>query len=115
MPRKPSGSQATEGLIPKAAPPGRVLEKCPILASYLTDLAYEEGGGPRVPSRLFISAGGGEWLVTLKDETEARQLRVRVGDLGTAYAALEALLGSPVCPWEPDAYAMQKRTGGRKK
>lgn len=110
MPRKPDQSVVGPGEVRQAAGRPKVLEKTPVLASYLLDLAYEDGGGAREPSYLILKAAGGEWLATLKDPTEARQLRVRVSDLGTVYAALEALLSAGACPWEPDAWA-EKRSG----
>lgn len=113
MPKKPEVTHADTGVVPRAAAPGRVLDKTPTLAGYLIDMGYEDGGGPRQPSRLFIEATGGEWLIVLKDPTECRQLRARVTDLGTAYAALEALLTSGTCPWEPDLWAANAK--GRKK
>lgn len=112
VPRKPAASAGGDQPNRQAAPRPKVLEKTPILASYLLDMAYEDGGGPREPSYLILRAAGGEWLATLKDPTEARQLRLRVTDLGTVYAALEALLGADSCPWEPDAWASGSR--GRK-
>lgn len=108
VPRKPSGEAGAGSAPTQAAPRPKVLEKTPTLASYLLDLQYEDGGGPREPSYLLLRAAGGEWLATLKDPTEARQLRLRVSDLGTVYAALEALLNADSCPWEPDTWATQK-------
>jgi hypothetical protein len=109
MPRKPAAAAPGEGGPRQAAPRPKVLDKTPLLASYLLDMQYEEGGGPREPSYLIIKAAGGEWLCTLKDPTEARQLRLRVSDLGTLYAALEALLSADSCPWEPDVWAERGR------
>jgi len=117
VPKKPGDSGASGGVASQAASRPKVLDKTPVLASYLLDLQYEDGGGPREPSYLIVKAAGGEWLVTMKDPTEARQIRLRVSDLGTIYAALEALLGADSCPWEPDAWAMKssgRRPRGRK-
>lgn len=112
VPKKPDHQGSGPSVATQAAPRPKVLDKTPLLASYLLDLQYEDGGGPREPAYLIIKAAGGEWLVTMKDPTEARQIRLRVSDLGTAYAALEALLSGDSCPWEPDAWAM--KSSGRK-
>ena len=109
VPKKPDQSVVVPGTVEQAARLPKVLERTPVLASYLLDLSYEEGGGAREPSYLILKAAGGEWLVTLKDPTECRQLRTRVSDLGTAYAALEALLTAGVCPWERDEWAEARR------
>jgi len=116
VPKKPDSAGSSGGIPTQAAPRPKVLDKTPLLASFLLDLQYEDGGGPREPSYLIVKAAGGEWLVTMKDPTEARQVRIRVSDLGTAYAALEALLSGDSCPWEPDAWAMKSsgRTPRRK-
>lgn len=114
MPKKPDQTMADPTIVAKAANHPRVLDKAPTLASYLLDLAYEDGGGARQPSRLFIEASGGEWLIVLKDPTEARQVRVRVGDLGTMWAALEAILTVGSCPWEPDLWAANNRAKKKK-
>lgn len=114
VPKKPD-SQGAGGDVPRsAAPRPKVLDKTPVLAGYLLDLQYEDGGGSREPSFLFIRAAAGEWLVTLKDPTERRQIRARVTDLGTAWAALEALLTSDSCPWEADAYQQGRKPANRK-
>jgi hypothetical protein len=116
VPKKPGEHGGGGSVASQAAPRPKVLDKTPVLASFLLDLQYEDGGGPREPSYLIIKAAGGEWLVTMKDPTEARQIRLRVSDLGTCYAALEALLSGDTCPWEPDAWAMKSsgRTPRRK-
>lgn len=116
VPKKPDSAGSGSSVPTQAAARPKVLDKTPVLASYLLDLQYEDGGGPREPSYLIIKAAGGEWLVTMKDPTEARQVRLRVSDIGTAYAALEALLTGDSCPWEPDAWAMKSsgRTPRRK-
>lgn len=115
VPRKPSSEAGVASAPTQAAPRPKVLEKTPTLASYLLDLQYEDGGGPREPSYLLVRAAGGEWLATLKDPTEARQLRLRVSDLGTVYAALEALVAADSCPWEPDVWAQKAGSRGRRK
>jgi len=112
VPKKPAAASAGGSEPRQAAPRPKILEKTPTLAGFLLDLQYEDGGGPREPSYLIIKAAGGEWLATLKDPTEARQIRIRVTDLGTVWAALEALLGADSCPWEPDAWAI--KASGRK-
>lgn len=114
VPKKPASATAGGSEPRQAAKPPKVLEKTPTLASFLLDLQYEDGGGPREPSYLIIKAAGGEWLATLKDPTEKRQLRLRVTDLGTVWAALEALLAADSCPWEPDAWAMDQRSRKRR-
>lgn len=115
VPKKPGESKAGEGPLPRAADPCTMFHKTPELQKYLIDLAYEDGGGARRSSRLFVDTGGGEYLVTLKDPTECRQLRVRVRDLGTAWVALEALLCSNSCPWEVDQYELDRRPKQKKK
>jgi hypothetical protein len=115
VPRKPDSAGGGGSPPTAAARVPAVLSKTPTLASYLLDLQYEGGGGPREPSYLLIRAAAGEWLLTLKDPTEVRQLRTRVTDLGTAWASLEALLASDCCPWEPDIWASRGKAGGRKK
>ena len=114
VPKKPDQSVVVPGTVEQAARVPKVLERTPVLASYLLDLSYEDGGGAREPSYLIVKAAGGEWLVTLKDPTECRQLRVRVSDLGTAYAQLEALLTAGVCPWERDQWAEDRKPKKRR-
>jgi len=115
VPKKPA-APAPGGDAPRqAAPRPKVLDRTPVLASFLLDMQYEDGAGAREPSYLILRAAGGEWLATLKDPTEARQLRLRVSDLGTVYAALEALLSGETCPWEPDLWANQKAGSRRRK
>ena len=114
MPKKPAAAGPGGDAPRQAAARPKVLEKTPTLAGFLLDLQYEDGGGPREPSYMIVKAAGGEWLVTLKDPTEARQLRTRVTDLGTAYAALEGLLVADSCPWEPDSWAQGRKPGRRK-
>jgi len=108
VPKKPEPGSAVGGTVVRAAAIGKMFDKTPLLASYLVDLQYDDGGGMRQPSRLFVEVVGTEWVFTLKDPTECRQLRVRVGDPGTGLAALEALLSSNTCPWEPDLWAANK-------
>lgn len=108
MPKKPDQSQANGTAVHTAAAAPRWFDKTPVLSGYLRDMQYEDGGGAREPSYLLVKAAGGEWLITLKDPTEARQLRVRVSDLMTMFGALEALLTSGTCPWEPDAWAASR-------
>jgi len=112
VPKKPADVGSVAPAARQAAPKPSVLSKTPVLASFLLDMQYEDGGGPREPSYLIIRAAGGEWMATLKDPTEARQIRLRVTDLGTVYAALEALLAGDSCPWEPDVWTTQRK--GRK-
>lgn len=105
MPKKPSDADKL-GVMPLiAVAKPKMLDRCPMLVSFLTDLWYEGTTESREPSYLIIRARDGEWHVTLKDPTEKRQVRLRVEDLGTAWAALEALLTAPSCPWEPDSWA----------
>jgi len=115
VPKKPVASVGAESTPRQAAACPKAFDKTPTLAGFLVDLQYEEGGGPREPSYVIIKAAGGEWLVTLKDPTEARQLRVRVTDLGTCWASLEALLNADSCPWEPDTWAVGRKAGSRRR
>jgi hypothetical protein len=110
VPKKPEVVAGESGVIPKAASGGRIFDKTPLLLGYLVDLAYEEGGGPRQVSRVSLEAAAGEWLVTLSDPTTLKMIRVRVSDPGTAWAALEALLATATCPWEPCPW-LQARAG----
>jgi hypothetical protein len=116
VPKKPVASPGGDREVRRAAAVPKVMEKCPLLAGYLLDTSYEGGVEPREPSYLIVKAAGGEWLVTLKDPTEARQIRLRVTDLGTAWATLEALLTSDTCPWEDDVWAAGRRPrkGGKR-
>jgi len=109
MPKRPSESNKL-GLVPlQAAPPGKWLEKTPTLASYFVDLFYEGTTDPREPCYLLVKPREGKWQFTLKDPTEARQLRVQVTEPATGLASLEALLVSETCPWEPDSYAAKAK------
>lgn len=108
MPKRPEQDQPGVGTVRKAGGVCRWLDKTPLLASYLQDLDYEDGGGPRELSYLTIRPSRFGWDVTLKDPSTAKQLRTSVTDLTTALASIEALLASGTCPWEDDRWAQER-------
>ena len=108
MPKKPENVASEPGQVRRPLAVPKWLEKTPVLASYLLDLDYEDGGGPREPSYYTVRPTRTGWDITLKDPDTCRQLRVSVSDLGTMFAALEALLVSGTCPWEDDRWARER-------
>lgn len=115
VPKKPAQGEVRSGEVRQILAPPKLLEKLPTLRSYLLDMDYEEGGGPREVSYYTVRPTPIGWAITLKDPSTCRQLRVTVADLGTALAALDALLGGDSCPWEPDQWAEQRQPRKGKK
>lgn len=114
VPKKPVPGATQGGAAVAPAKRSKVLGSHPLLASFLMDLSYEDSGDPREPSYLLIKVRGSVWEVTLKDPTECRQLVVQVPSDDLAYAALEALLGADVCPWQPDSFALARAKGKKR-
>lgn len=114
VPKKPDQTASKPGEVRRPLPVPHWLSKTPILASYLLDLDYEDGGGPREQSYYTVRPTRTGWDVTLKDPGTCRQLRVTVVDMGTMFAALEALLSSAVCPWEDDQWALARQPKKKK-
>jgi len=114
VPKKPHQAASKPGEVRRTLPVPHWLSKTPTLASYLLDLDYEDGAGAREQSYYSVKPTRTGWDVTLKDPSTCRQLRVTVVDLGTMFAALEALLSSEVCPWEDDAWALARQPKKRK-
>jgi len=115
VPKKPDQVESSPGEVRKVLPLPKSLAKLPTLASYILDMDYEEGGGPRKPSNWLVTPTVLGWQITFKDPTTCRQLRLTVSDLDTAFASLEALLAGPSCPWEPDEWAAKRQAQGGKK
>lgn len=105
MPKKPDETTRFGVTAARAADPGQMFAKLPILGSYLVDLFYEGGTETREPGYMLVRARDGKWHLTLKDPSEGRQVRLMVTEPGTMWAAMEALLASGTCPWEPDGWA----------
>lgn len=108
VPKKPEFAEPVPGVVRKALAVPRMFAKTPALASHLVDLDYEDGQGSRKLSYLNITPSVVGWSVTLKDPSTAKAVRLTVADLDTAWAALEALLTSGTCPWEPDHFLEEK-------
>lgn len=114
MPKRPTiTADATGPMV--AFKTGDILKRFPVLRSYLTETRYDDSTDRRQPSLLIIRPSGGLWNITLKDPSAAAQLRVAVDDLDKAFPALEALLISSECPWEPDEWQQQRGAKSRKK
>lgn len=114
VPKKPDQTAPETGAVRRLLAVPKWLEKTPVLASYLLDLDYEDGGGPREQSYITLRPTRVSFDVTLKDPDTCRQLRVSVADMGTMFAALEALLVSGTCPWEDDRWALERRPKKKK-
>jgi len=115
VPKKPDQVEVVPGEVRKILSCPKSMAKLPTLASYVLDMDYEDGGGPRKPSNWLVSPTVLGWQITFKDPSTCRQLRVTVGDLDTALPALEALLAGPSCPWEVDEWAVKRQKDSGKK
>jgi hypothetical protein len=106
----PTGPSASQALTPHADG-GLLAKKCPLLSSYLVDPAWPDGA-PRLPSRIFVTPGNGQYEFTLKEPTAGVLLVVMVTEFMEGFTALESLLTSTNPPWRADPWA---RSVGKKK
>jgi hypothetical protein len=87
------------------------VSKCPILASALAADFYDGTKEPRERSGLSLRFENGVWVALLQDKSSKLMLRCSAESYEMIPLALEALLGSPKCPWE----VMPWMTGKKRK
>jgi len=96
-------------LVPDDLPSdSKTLKAFPTLRAFLTARSYE-GGGVRLPGKIWLEGNALGFQVTLKDVDQALQVSVRASTLDDVFAAAELLLGADKAPWEVDQWQAGKQ------
>lgn len=110
--RRPDAESLTEH--PLASVDTESFKEWKHLRSFFFDLRYEGGLVEREPGLAMVTATMNGWVITLKENTAATQMRVSAPTFDEGLLLADTLLGDPRAPWVPDLWARQKRKGGRK-
>lgn len=102
-------------LVPSDLPmESKVLHRFLALRQFLSARSYE-GGGVRLPGKMWLDGGASGYSITLKDVDQALQITVRAGTLDDVFSAAELVLGAENAPWEVDQYQAERRAEKKKK
>lgn len=104
--KKPAFDPST--LVPPDLPSeSKLLAKFAALRAFLSARSYE-GGGARVPGKLWIEPTAVGYQVTLIDQDNALRVSGRAGTLDEVFALAELLAGGEGVQWEVDQYQREK-------
>lgn len=95
-------------LVPPDLPSeSKVLAKFPALRTFLSARSYE-GGGARLPGKLWIDTTAAGFQVTLIDQDNALRVSGRAATMDDLFALAELLAGGEGVQWEVDQYQREK-------
>lgn len=92
----------------------KILAKLVNVRTFLSARSYE-GGGVRLPGKLWLEGNALGFTITLKDVDQALLLTVRASTLDDVFAAAELVLGAENAPWEVDQWAATRQAEKKSK